>query len=84
MSGFCVIGAREPSTYIRSLPKAELHLHLEGSIGPDELAELIVRHGGGPVDRTRLAQLYKHRDFTAFLEAFKRITQWLRTPVRKR
>ncbi|MBZ5567650.1 MAG: adenosine deaminase [Acidobacteriia bacterium] len=75
-----MIGAREPSTYIRSLPKAELHLHLEGSIGPDELAELIVRHGGGPVDRTRLAQLYKHRDFTAFLEAFKRITQWLRTP----
>ncbi len=69
-----------PSTFIQSLPKAELHLHLEGSIGPDELAELIVRHGGGPVDRERLARLYKHQDFTAFLDAFKRVTHWLRTP----
>ena len=69
-----------PSTFIRSLPKAELHLHLEGSIGPDELAELILLHGGGPVDRQRLARLYQHKDFTAFLDSFKRITHWLRTP----
>ncbi|MGZ4818854.1 MAG: adenosine deaminase [Terriglobales bacterium] len=71
---------QRPSTFIRSLPKAELHLHLEGSIGPDELAELIVLHGGGPVDRERLARLYKHENFTAFLDAFKRVTHWLRTP----
>ena len=71
----------QPSTFLRSLPKAELHLHLEGSIGPDELAELILLHGGGPVDRERLAQLYQHADFTAFLDAFKRITHWLRTPA---
>ena len=83
MADFAVMdGAitKQPSTLIRSLPKAELHLHLEGSIGPDELGELIVLHGGGPVDRERLAQLYKHKDFTAFLDAFKRVTQWLRTP----
>jgi aminodeoxyfutalosine deaminase len=71
---------RGPSTFIQSLPKAELHLHLEGSIGPDELAELILLHGGGPVDRERLAQLYQHKDFAAFLDSFKRITHWLRTP----
>jgi adenosine deaminase/aminodeoxyfutalosine deaminase len=71
---------RRPSTFIHSLPKAELHLHLEGSIGPDELGELIVLHGGGPVDRKRLAQLYQHKDFLAFLESFKQITHWLRTP----
>jgi adenosine deaminase/aminodeoxyfutalosine deaminase len=69
-----------PSAFIRSLPKAELHLHLEGSIGPDELGELILRHGGGPVDRQRLKRLYKYRDFVAFLDSFKRITSWLRTP----
>ncbi len=66
--------------FIRSLPKAELHLHLEGSIGPDELAELITLHGGGPIDRERLARLYRHENFTAFLDAFKRVTHWLRTP----
>ena len=73
--------AREPSAFIRALPKAELHLHLEGSIGPNELAELITLHGGGPVDRERLNRLYKHTDFLAFLEAFKRVTHWLRTPA---
>lgn len=77
--GFVLMGA-EPSAFIRTLPKAELHLHLEGTIGPDELAELIVLHGGGPVDRERLALLYKHKDFTAFLDAFKRVTHWLQTP----
>ena len=66
--------------FIRSLPKAELHLHLEGSIGAEELGELIVLHGGGPVDRERLVQLYRHKDFTAFLDAFKHITHWLQTP----
>ncbi len=71
---------KAPSAFIRNLPKAELHLHLEGSIGPDELAELIVRHGGGPVDRERLAQLYRYTDFLAFMESFKRVTSWLRTP----
>ncbi len=70
----------EPSAFIRSLPKAELHLHLEGSIGPDELAELITLHGGGPINRERLAQLYQHENFVAFLESFKRVTSWLRTP----
>ncbi len=74
------MASTEPSVFIRSLPKAELHLHLEGSIGPDELAELITRHGGGPVDRKRLAHLYNHENFVAFLESFKRVTSWLRMP----
>ena len=71
---------RRPSAFIRALPKAELHLHLEGSIGPDELGELILLHGGGPVDRERLARLYQHKDFLGFLDSFKQITHWLRTP----
>src|SRR5258708_21133303 len=34
-----------PSTFIRSLPKAELHLHLEGAIPPQTLVEVRQRHG---------------------------------------
>jgi len=68
-----------PSSFIRQLPKAELHLHLEGSIDRHTLAELRARHGrtsaSGEMDR-----LYHYESFTDFLLAFKQITEDLRTP----
>ena len=71
---------RRPTTFIQSLPKAELHLHLEGSIEPATLGQLIERHGGGPIDWPRMARLYNHQTFTDFLMAFRAITHWLRDP----
>jgi len=68
-----------PSRYILALPKAELHLHLEGSIDPATLLELRHRHG----QRDTLADvlpLYAYSDFNGFLMAFKAITEDLRTP----
>src|ERR1039458_5304019 len=70
---------RPPSSFLRQLPKAELHLHLEGAIEPATLLELRQRHG----ERATLAevdQLYRHADFPSFLLAFKNITEHLRTP----
>jgi aminodeoxyfutalosine deaminase len=67
------------SAFIVSLPKAELHLHLEGSIDPPTLLELKKRHG----NRGTLAeveQLYRYKDFTGFLMAFKVVTEELQAP----
>ncbi len=72
--------AREqpPSSFIRTLPKAELHLHLEGAIEPATLLELRERHGeSGTLAET--AQLYRYEDFNGFLMAFKNVTEHLRT-----
>jgi adenosine deaminase/aminodeoxyfutalosine deaminase len=67
------------SSFIRELPKAELHLHLEGSIEPRTLLELQQRHGKqGTLEE--VAELYKYSDFTGFLMAFKSVTESLRTP----
>ena len=68
-----------PSAFIVSLPKAELHLHLEGSIDPPTLLELKKRHGKKGA-LAEAEQLYRYNDFTGFLMAFKTVTEELQTP----
>ncbi len=66
--------------YIRSLPKAELHLHLEGAVSPGTLAELSARRSDTTVLTKEAAeQLYRYTDFSGFLLAFKAITEQLQT-----
>jgi aminodeoxyfutalosine deaminase len=70
----------EPSSFIRTLPKAELHLHLEGSIEPLTLLELRQRHAMEGASLAEIEQLYNYTDFKGFLAAFKDVTGHLRTP----
>ncbi|HEU5413295.1 MAG TPA: adenosine deaminase [Candidatus Angelobacter sp.] len=82
-------------SFIQSLPKAELHLHLEGSVEPGTLAELSRRHntplptennrydvrGSGDVlTEDDVRRLYSYKDFNGFMLAFKSVTERLRTP----
>lgn len=65
---------------IAALPKAELHLHLEGSIRPATAVELAARHGVSiTLEETR--RRYQYSDFHGFLDAFKWVTSFLRTPA---
>jgi aminodeoxyfutalosine deaminase len=70
----------QPSRFILSLPKAELHLHLEGSIEPATLLELRQRHGMESASLAEVEQLYNYSDFSGFLNAFKEVTGHLRVP----
>lgn len=82
-------------SFIQSLPKAELHLHLEGSVEPGTLAELSRRHntplptennrydvrGSGDVlSEDEVRRLYSYKDFNGFMLAFKSVTERLRAP----
>ncbi|MFZ3343024.1 MAG: adenosine deaminase [Terriglobales bacterium] len=69
-----------PSNFIRYLPKAELHLHLEGSIEPATLLELRQRHGMDGATLSEVERLYTFTDFAGFLNAFKDVTAHLRGP----
>jgi adenosine deaminase/aminodeoxyfutalosine deaminase len=67
------------SSFIRSLPKAELHLHLEGSVTPQTLVELRRRHGKDST-LAEAEPLYQYKNFIGFLMAFKTLTEGLQTP----
>ena len=64
---------------IASLPKAELHLHLEGSIQPVTVCTLAMRHGVA-VTEDEVTRRYAYQNFPGFLEAFKWVTSLLREP----
>lgn len=66
-------------TILDPLPKAELHLHLEGSIRPQTAVDLAARHG----DRITVQEVegrYKYSNFAGFIDAFKWVTSYLRDP----
>jgi adenosine deaminase/aminodeoxyfutalosine deaminase len=66
--------------WMRTLPKAELHLHLEGTIAPETLVALSQRHDADPLTLAAAQALYNYADFPGFLQAFKAVTERLRTP----
>lgn len=58
--------------FLRGLPKAELHLHLEGSLEPEQMFELAARNSiplpYATVDEVRAA--YKFSDLQSFLDIY--------------
>ncbi|MGA9060142.1 MAG: adenosine deaminase [Terracidiphilus sp.] len=70
----------EIESFIRLLPKAELHLHLEGTILPSTLVELSARHDDQPLTLSEAEALYRFTDFSGFIESFKAVTRSLREP----
>jgi adenosine deaminase/aminodeoxyfutalosine deaminase len=72
------VPSSQPSDFILSLPKAELHLHLEGTISPQILVELS-RRRGAPMELAEAEAMYQYEDFSGFMLAFKAATEVLRT-----
>jgi adenosine deaminase/aminodeoxyfutalosine deaminase len=66
-------------TILDALPKAELHLHLEGSIRPETAVELAGRHDTRLTLDDVIAR-YSYTNFAGFIESFKWVTSFLREP----
>lgn len=85
-------GSRQPSAgdartpqlaaFIARVPKAELHVHLEGSVRPATLRALARRHGVvlPAAIETALRESYRFRDFDHFLAVYDLICDCIRTP----
>lgn len=73
------MNATEFAAAIAAVPKAELHLHLEGSIAPKTVVQLAARYGV-EVTAEDVAARYRYDDFLGFIEAYKWVTSFLRRP----
>jgi aminodeoxyfutalosine deaminase len=69
--------------FIREMPKAEIHVHLEGTVRPTTLLALATRHGI-PLparDGAALADWFRFRDFPHFIEIYMAVCECLRDPA---
>ncbi|HMH81056.1 MAG TPA: hypothetical protein VK514_12580, partial [Candidatus Acidoferrum sp.] len=69
----------ETELLLRQLPKAELHLHLEGMLLPHRVKSLAKKYSVFLED-DELNSRYNLRGFSQFLELFKWATSFLREP----
>ena len=60
--------------FLQQLPKAELHVHLEGSVEPETLLEL-----EPSLRREVVDEYYRCGDFPAFMRAYEWVNRFLRT-----
>src|SRR4051794_20599855 len=68
-------------TFIKGLPKAELHVHHVGSASARIVSELATRHPGTvPNDLDELRSFYEFRDFAHFVEVYLAVVSLVRTP----
>ena len=74
-----MISDAQIKTFLRKLPKAELHLHLEGMLQPDRVKSLAKKYSVS-LDDDELRSRYNLRGFSQFLELFKWATSFLREP----
>ena len=67
-------------SYLHAAPKAELHLHLEGSIRPETVLQLARRNGVSlPAESVEgLREWFRFRDFRHFVEVYVAVSRCLR------
>lgn len=69
-------------SYLAAIPKAELHVHLEGSIQPATLLTLAERNGSKELPSYTiegLREFFKFRNFDHFIEVYGTISRCLKT-----
>ncbi len=69
-----------PKDAIRMLPKAELHIHLLGSVRPTTLLEFMRESGigGKELSESDIRRMFQFRDFPHFIEVYKSIIDYVK------
>jgi adenosine deaminase len=70
----------DAATFIERLPKAELHLHLEGAVSPALFAQLRRKHGFEPAGSEAPGGRWNFPDLAAFLRVYRQVCDCMRDP----
>jgi adenosine deaminase len=74
----------QTKTFIATMPKAEIHIHLEGAIQPETVLKLAERHRMldklPSTEVTQLKKWFTFTDFPHFVQIYMTIQDMLRTP----
>jgi aminodeoxyfutalosine deaminase len=67
--------------FVRGLPKAEIHVHLQGAASVPTVLELAQRHPavGVPTEAAKLRDFYAFTDFAHFIEVYISVNRLVRT-----
>jgi len=73
--------ANDIEEFVRGLPKAELHVHLQGAASVPTVLELARRHpaAGVPTEEQALRDFYAFTDFGHFIDVYISVNQLVRT-----
>ncbi|MEI6363296.1 MAG: adenosine deaminase [Actinomycetes bacterium] len=76
-----MVDPRDMSAFVGGLPKAELHLHLQGAASVETVLELARRHPqeGVPTGESELRAFYEFTDFIHFLEVYSHVNQLVKS-----
>jgi aminodeoxyfutalosine deaminase len=75
-------GPTDVEDFVAGLPKAELHVHLQGAASVPTVLDLARRHPdlGVPTEEDALRAFYSFRDFAHFIEVYIAVNRLVRTP----
>jgi aminodeoxyfutalosine deaminase len=68
----------DAAAFGRHIPKAELHVHLEGTITPQAFERIAKQND---IEAADIGSLFQCSDFHTFLQSFLRVVRALRTPL---
>ena len=73
---------KELEIFIRTMPKIELHVHLEGSVNPETLLTLAKKNGISlpAASLEEIREWYVFKDFSKFVEVYLKISECIQTP----
>ncbi|MCR5725252.1 MAG: adenosine deaminase [Treponema sp.] len=60
-------------TFFRSVPKAEIHLHIEAVISTDSIKKLYLKKNGTEFTDGAIRELFSYEDLNGFIQAFLKV-----------